>query len=536
MNYRLWLILVFTLFSSALHSQLDWKKSGYTTISGEIRNFEKYYNEHNTVEIQIDDWTNSYRRKLFSDIDSTGRFAITFFIFQTQEVFLMYKNEWRYVFVTPDDTLKVLVDANTFFKNCSSSPANSTNKTYESESSFYGLKYSGATAKICENYDSYNSSSEFKKLSSYTIKKSEMIKRLDFDEYYSWRDSIFDIQISELNQILDQSDYEDFFNQFLRSRYYLAYVGDLFSYYSMFSPHYQSHDSVRINRSISLINTKMRGDHDLLMAFPEFYFSVMNNHINQLISEIASVAYRDSYLTVENNGLLSEKIDDVTPFSELSKQEHAINKFPFVLEASEVIADNLIQQSLVAHNYTMSLEYKNADPGLDQALSRITNEDIKASIINARNHYLWRQANHESFSLEIDGDTILPYLTNKYKDYVLYIDFWATWCGACYGNFDALPALKKKLKGKKVVYVYLCCHCDKEKWAKTIKDYKLKGEHIYLNSEQYAKLADKFNLIGVPKFVIIDRKGRVVNDRAPRPENHPILIDNLTEEISKYLN
>ena len=213
-----------------------------------------------------------------------------------------------------------------------------------------------------------------------------------------------------------------------------------------------------------------------------------------------------------------------------------VAKYPFVLKAAKAIENERIRQSFIAHNYTMALENRNVDLGLDLTLSRITNEDIKASIINAQNHFLWRTSNMDAINVDQRGDTLLNYLKDKYKDYVLYIDFWGTWCGACYGNFEAMPALKEKLKGKKVAYVYLCCRCNEEKWAETIETYNLEGEHIFLSSEQYAYLAMKFNLIGVPKFVIIDRNRKIVNDRAPRPENHPLIIDIVADEISKYLN
>jgi thiol-disulfide isomerase/thioredoxin len=530
------IIILFIASSVEIQAQIDWQRSGYTTLEGRIQNFEKYYDEHNTVEIQIDDWTNAYRRTIFTEIDSFGNFSLSCFIFQTQEIILRYKNEWRYVFVTPDDTLRVVIDADAFGKTCSITAQDSIDFSYDPEASFYGLKYSGVTAKICQNYDHFSASSLYSSICKHVSVNKEKVAELSFQRYTTWRDSVYEIQQIILNEFLEANHYDEFSNQFLKSRFYLSYIYDLFNYYSILNDHYQWNDSIRIRHSLNLVNTKMKEDYKLLMANPEFYFTVINSHISGLIGEIGYQEFRDSYSEAALDAEFTEQKEKITPLNELSSQDYVIAKFPFVLKAADAIEDDRIRQSLIAHNYTMTLEYRNVDPGLDLALSRITNEEIKASMINARNHFLWRTSHLNAINFDPEGDTLLNHLKEKYKDHVLYIDFWGTWCGACYGNFEAMPALKEKLKGKEVTFVYLCCNCDEDKWTETIDSYALDGEHIFLSSEQYAHLATKFNLIGVPKFIIIDRKGKIVNDRAPRPENHPLIIERVANEILKYLN
>ena len=91
--------------------------------------------------------------------------------------------------------------------------------------------------------------------------------------------------------------------------------------------------------------------------------------------------------------------------------------------------------------------------------------------------------------------------------------------------------LQEKLKGKDVVFVFLANNCSEESWKATIAQKKLSGEHFLLTDKEYALLADRFDIAGIPRYMVIDKKGMVVDDNAPRPSDEDLAA--LLESLSK---
>ena len=77
--------------------------------------------------------------------------------------------------------------------------------------------------------------------------------------------------------------------------------------------------------------------------------------------------------------------------------------------------------------------------------------------------------------------------------------------------------LRKDLAGKDVVFLYLAYADTKARWLRAREDLMITGEH-YLVSKTLIKEADKkFNITGIPHFVIIDKQGAVSDENAPWP-------------------
>jgi thiol-disulfide isomerase/thioredoxin len=207
---------------------------------------------------------------------------------------------------------------------------------------------------------------------------------------------------------------------------------------------------------------------------------------------------------------------------------------PYYLRTVQLIPYSQLRESVLAQYYLNTLNSQNINLGLDTILNQISNDKIKASLINRYNSYQSRTINQNSLKVNSDKETLLDQLKNKYKGYVLYIDIWGTWCGPCYESFKHAPKIKKSVENQKVVFIYLCSNCNKNKWVKDIKDFNLDGENIFLTSDQYMSLTKEFNIIGVPRYIIIDKNGKVVNANAPRPTSFDFLQKKLINELIKY--
>jgi thiol-disulfide isomerase/thioredoxin len=505
------LIIASTIQSLNCQQSDKWQSSGVTTIQGTIENFEKRNPGNNSIEVQIDDWTNAFRRKYFSKIDESGRFILTFFVFNTQEAYFNFNKEWLRIVVSPNDTLSLFINDKTFPDN---------------------VKFKGNTSKSCLNINDYFSNGDtLFKLSDSKI-NSILRDSLSFDNYKSWRDNVFLVENKKVENFLQTKPFDPFFNNWLRNLSEYKYHSDLIRY----DPEGKRLSSMeKLNCLVSAINTLDPDSSKNVPTSSTSYFSLINP-LSNTIFRLAKYYQIENY--IKNFKPRSKTDVETNPIvTKTSKPPENLTKelFPFYIEATGTIKNRQIRESVLAHYYTSTLEMGRIDLGLDSVLLNISDEQIKASLINESNSYKWRTTYQNSLKFDNSADTLLNYLKNKYKGYVLYIDFWGTWCGPCYSGFQNAPEIKKAFENKKVAFVYLCCKCDEKKWSQDIKDYRIDGENILLTPDQFAHLSNMFNIIGVPKYVIIDKNGRIVNDNAPRPGPVSLLQQNVIKELTKYL-
>jgi thiol-disulfide isomerase/thioredoxin len=110
---------------------------------------------------------------------------------------------------------------------------------------------------------------------------------------------------------------------------------------------------------------------------------------------------------------------------------------------------------------------------------------------------------------------------DDFKGKYVYVDVWATWCGPCKGEIPFLKKLDEEYKGKKIVFVSLSIDemKNKDKWLKMVKDENLQGVQIMADKAWNSDFVKAYNIRGIPRFILIDKEGKILNDNAPRPSN-----------------
>ena len=101
------------------------------------------------------------------------------------------------------------------------------------------------------------------------------------------------------------------------------------------------------------------------------------------------------------------------------------------------------------------------------------------------------------------------------------MDIWSTSCGPCKEEFEYNEKLKETLKNKGVDILYISLDGDQnqDRWKNMIKYYNLRGNHIRANEKLEADLARELGRFGIPRYLIIDKQGNIINNDAPRPSN-----------------
>ena len=108
----------------------------------------------------------------------------------------------------------------------------------------------------------------------------------------------------------------------------------------------------------------------------------------------------------------------------------------------------------------------------------------------------------------------------------VYIDVWATWCRPCIAQIPFLKKLEKDYEGKNLKIVSISTDNDrrsggswenaKAKWEKMVKDKNLSGVQLWAGKDEL-RFSQDYMVSGIPRFILIDPEGKIVDPNAPRP-------------------
>jgi len=101
---------------------------------------------------------------------------------------------------------------------------------------------------------------------------------------------------------------------------------------------------------------------------------------------------------------------------------------------------------------------------------------------------------------------------------LIYLHFWATWCGPCLEEIPSLNKLAENLSGKPIEIINICLDDEYEKWETIIENEKLKGINLICVGSWAADLQEKYSVRGIPHYAIIDTDGLIISENCERPD------------------
>jgi len=495
-------------------------ENGQVVIAGKIINHEKYP-DINTIKITIDDFAIPLMRTHIAYLDENGDFIFRFEKYLPQDIYLTYGRmygKWIRLFISPGDSLYLKFNADEFINP---DPEN----YYLTET----VKFSGDAVQINEDLTSFLS--EYRKQMSQDGSNKE--KTLSPNEYKSYLMTKREKDKQYLQTFIkSHKPCQTFINW---AHFYIDYTcGDKLLHYTWSHP---------------FTNKKQKGKIFEVMDLPESYYSFLDqlpldNKPSFICSSYKRFLHNHSLVLYSyGSQFFNKHMQGGEKFIKSKDFQSEYRKYlnSLVKQYPGSARDHLLSKKL----YSLLESYERIDvfeelyPRYEKMINKCFKKTIQKKYTELKlaekspgRSYNFKQKEHTG---ESTSGPIFQQVLDKHQRKVIYIDIWATWCGPCLVEIPFSLKLQNEFKGKEVAFVYLCVKSKKSKWESTISDYNVKGDLYLLSDSQYDVLSEKFQISGIPRYILINKDGVVVDKNAQRPSFAGELNTDLINEINSLI-
>lgn len=186
------------------------------------------------------------------------------------------------------------------------------------------------------------------------------------------------------------------------------------------------------------------------------------------------------------------------------------------------INNSIIEEFLLKHIASQLNYYKDKDNYLLNAVIALTKDEYFKNVLLSKIENEGKFINGSSApDFELNDQNGNKVRLADFKGKNIYIDFWATWCKPCVAEIPDLKKLEEKFKDKNIVFLSISLDSPKdvEKWKNFITNKELGGTQLIVENAWQSKIVKEYTIESIPRFVIIDTEGVLIDIKAPRPSS-----------------
>ncbi len=254
-------------------------------------------------------------------------------------------------------------------------------------------------------------------------------------------------------------------------------------------------------------------DFEVSENYPDY-----NDGLNLEDESLLGVSSYNTYLTSYYN----------IKAKELAKQDNIAIDIAYLKTLNESVDSPIIKEKLMYGAARSGITYTESVQDYYDIFMASSTDDVHKKDVTEKYNKLIKLSKGKPSPKFVDyenykgGTTSLDDLKGKF----VYVDVWATWCGPCKREIPYLKEIEKNYHGKNIAFVSLSIDVqnDYDKWREMISEKELGGIQLFADNNWKSQFVVDYGIQGIPRFILIDPEGIIVNPNAPRPSS-PELID-----------
>lgn len=108
-----------------------------------------------------------------------------------------------------------------------------------------------------------------------------------------------------------------------------------------------------------------------------------------------------------------------------------------------------------------------------------------------------------------EPDTWLPQIVNRHAGHIVFIDYWATWCGPCQMGIREIAKVKDEYMKRGVDFVYITDNSSSTDGFFDLKQ-KHPGDHFMFTTKDIGRINIPGFAGSIPHYLIYGRDGRLI--------------------------
>lgn len=105
-------------------------------------------------------------------------------------------------------------------------------------------------------------------------------------------------------------------------------------------------------------------------------------------------------------------------------------------------------------------------------------------------------------------------IIDKHKGKILFVDFWAMWCGPCISSIKSLKDFREKHQGNPdfdFIFITDESGSPLNRYTQFVEEQGMANSYR-INDDDFKHLRELFRFNGIPHYILIDRDGKVINN------------------------
>lgn len=423
-------------------------------------------------------------------IHPDGRFEADLLLNYPLQGSVSLKNIYIPFYIEPGETLFISLDWEEFLL-----ADRYRNRSYE----FKNIDFRGASAGINRELYKYTL-----KMFSYRDFENQMNNMLPSEFKKQQLDAMQEAQNS-LSEKLKQNSVSVKGQRLLQNKILLSYYGAIFDY-AMMRPNYAERDTTN-----EILKQPIQID------YYDFLQKIDSNDKSLIISNMFSsfinrYEYMEPFKKTYKNFDFTQRLATYTK-EWISKDSILRNELHIT---PGLLFDIAKTRSL---KYTLKmLTPKEAHLFAEQISNSITEPFLKEETMHMYDK-VFPEGENQAYKLpEGKATDIFRKLVDPHKGKFVFVDFWATTCGPCIHGIKAMQPVRDKYKDSPdIAFVYITDMggSPEASYNKFIAENDMGDNKFRLSEDEYNYLRQLFKFNGIPRYVMLNREGDVIDDDFP---------------------